>query len=1257
MNEFKSIEKIITSIRIWMRKYNPIILYKYISILSIHPSNQIFQIRFEFLLAVMTAIRMEEYQNTSLDYEEFCKFILKFKSKTDSFFIEDFTPFSQLKLIPYFFEKEKFFYFYGHTERTYELLRILEKLYILKTDKTYPEQVLIKNIFLQVLRFQTKILKKLVRIEESQENIESQIYLPTLDFYKEFEDLIIIEDVEVFDSNFILEFSKNEIDLKNNFRNILDGDFFNSLYLRFSDSEFMLILPSTQIEMLFKIFEDVIRRSKNNELEILIQHNLRKTLRDVNSSFFHISSGIETILNGKKESFPYPLDDIILYENTLILFKAIDLFGKNNLQEKLSECYNYLEDYIQLIKHEEKIFLKLFGPYFFEVPTEEVRIVRIIVYESINLSPEIFQFNFGTNSQITVFRLMDLISIFELTSSPLSFLKFLEEKYSFGRIFTFDNINIFAAFHHNNESLPSYGDVRMIIDPHMWSHFYNNHLHNKFQDSIYELVELEFPTKFNKIQRWNNKQNVYDCIDNRSLETAIIIKLDELLIWIINPRIQPPLLHEDLEFQMNVISPLYADYISRIEIEFRSLIKSYFSTNRHAIHLVPIKICPNSSEFTRFKKYYQQITEEDPIIVKSFLNKYYQLITMVFYDYKKWGKKFVDSISNDNCIYAIWQLICSIIEYFEPDLANEDVNNKTMEFIRNYLKENERDYFIESVPARNLNIKNYPSYEQFNPTDRERVLKEVESYLRDNHYKQEHLSPEESLELFNKIYKIFYEKLRVLISQFDISILYHAYKQLELIEGKRYLLLLESGIKNSTKLDNGYRNYFTKTYDELSSLSITQRFIIENILNFGIKGNRRINPFEYSYIQALALYLISISHLSDFSYIGLMEYTVNIKEFYKFDEIRTNSLFDYDTFKDFGLKSKLQGTRDFYKHILSISEIDQVNIDHPEEERILIENLENSFQSQFSFNFTNMMRLLWILSSADYSGKDISLFPIIISDKEDLICQIKIEFDKYYIDRPTFTGKKIKKIDDQEIQSILDFISLDFDTYQNEDMLFYLRSMKKKNKLAICPLVKTNGQLLFGREWCYASFQLWVRNIIAGNFPYKIDDQSEVAIALKDIHNLRDKYFEEECGNIAKEVLGDENVIIRLKNFKRISNILPRNPECGEIDLLAVNPEIKTFFIMEVKNYYPKIHPYDIKNEINRFIKNNKSDMKKLQKKEKFVIDNFNLFLDFFQIKDKHNWIFKKGFIVNYNFASAYVKDINVDFVFYDELDSYFRVS
>ena len=1253
-----SLTVLINSLKDWLYEYDPLELYKWIVILSIHPSNQKYQTRFEFLFAILISCESEEFKRKEIDYGNLTDFISKFKEDTDSIFfiIEDFHPYSQLKLIPYFYNREKYFFFHGQTERTYELLRILEKIYIFNINEDHPELSLIRELFIQMLKYQTTMLTKLVNIDESNVKQKSGIYMPSLNFFNEMEDIVKVEEEKILDSRFTLELGTIEEDLVTGFNKILYGGFFNKFYVKLSEIEYSLFLPHLHIEILFKIFEEIVKKSENYEiLEKLIEENLQNVLKDLFRRFFGIGELIKLVFNSKGEKISDEKDLIVLYENNLIIFNIVNLFSDKNISIGLENCYKRLNKTSQIIKNEPHLFLKFHKSYGYKVPVNDIRILKIILYESIDLSPKSIEFGFQTGIDMCVFSIMDLISIFELTLSPISFLNFIKEKYNSEKILTFDQINIFAAFHINNESLPAFGVNIITFDPHTWSDYYNNYLFNKYQDSIYELIEREFPNKFNKVKKWMDNQDLYECIDTRTLDSANIIKLENKLIWIINPVIRPNLTLEDMEFTMRVIGPLYADYLQRIIVSFEKLLKSYTTTNKYAILLVPKKICEDHPIFGRFKDYFSNVNEENPFIIKSFLNKQSKLISNVFYDYELWGEKFVDSTKNDNCKYAIKKLIYSIIEYFEPFSFKDEIKVKVEKYIEMNFIETDRDYFLDSIPARNLEIKSYQPYIKWNPTDQERVLKDVESYLRDNQVEQKHLSSEDSKELLNRIYKVFYKKLESVLSQYDINLLYNAYKQLELVEGKRHLLRLEAGMRSPSQLDDDYKDYFTKTYDEISKLSSTQRFIIENILKFGIKGDKKFNLIDYGYIQSLSYYLIEISQASEFSYTKLLEYTIDIKDYYKYDEVISTAIFDYKTFKEVEFSSKLEGTRDFYKNLKSESKIRIEDSKVSKKERLLIDNLENAFQSHFSFTFTNMMRVLSILSSLEYPRKDTSLFPLFLIKYENLTKLIQEEYMRQYENRPTFRGVIYGELKEEEIRLIIDHLSLNFHSYDEEDILIHLKLMKKKNRVTLCPLVRINENILFGKECCNVAFQLWKMNIFAGVFPYNISEVNEISKAINEIHSYEDKIFEEDCGEIVKEVLGKENYIFRLKNFQRISSTLPKYPECGEIDLIAVNQNTKTFFILDAKNYSLKLSPLDIQNQINRFIKSKKSDLKKLIKKEAFIETHLNVFLDFFHLSNNQDWKFKKGFIIKYNFPSAYVPNLKVDFIFQTDLEAYLK--
>ena len=1255
-SEKKKLKWIIDDIKNWMRQYEPVYLFKWIELLSIHPSNQKFQIRFDFLIALLSSIHIEEFKQKKLDHKALEKFIFKFKENSDSLFqrYEDFTPFSQLKLIPYFFNREKFFFFYGQLERPYEKLRILEKIFIFDTEEEHSEFNLIKDMFKQVLEYQTKLLIRMSKIKESNHKISSKIYIPSLKFYEDLEDLIMIGDDKVLDSRFVLKIGADQGSIIENFSEILGGGFFKKIYFQLSDKEFTLILPHLQIEVFFTIYEAIVNGSKIKEtMEKLIQDNLIKELGNLLKKFFGVRNFIKEIKNDKGKKITNKNDLIILRENNLLIFNLTNIFPELN---SISNCYENLKKVTELIKKERMVFLELYGSNGYLIPVHEIRILNIIIYEPLSISPKRIGFNFRTSMEISVYSLMDIISIFELISSPSTFLKFMEERYKSESFITFDQIDIFASFIINNESLPSFGGD-MIFLSHTWSHFYDTHLYNKYQDSIYELIEREFPGKFNIIKMWNDERELYECVDTRSFDSANIIKFEDNLIWIINPVLESPLTLEDLEIPIRVIGPLYADYMQRIINQFKEFLENYISTKRHALILIPEKICQNNPYYNQFKDHYLKVNLESPIIVKSLVYSQLKLISMVFFNDELFGEKFLDSTNNDNCKYAVRQLIYSIIENFEPNLSEYKKNLKTDEFIKKNFPNGPRDYFHESIRTRNADIKKYPPHLKLNLTDQQRILKEIESYLREQKIDKKHYNSIESKQLFNKIYSKFYKRLELLLSKYDISILYQAYKQLELVEAERQLIRIEAGMRMPSQLEDDYIEIFNQRYEELSKLSMTHRFIVENLLKFGIKGTEKFNTLDYGYVIALSFYLISISQFSDFIHNEIVEFTINIKDFHKFEEIISSSAFNYNTYKVVEFKNKLESSRDLYVSMKSESQRKNKAINASVKEKLMIENLENAFKSQFSFNFTNMMRTLSTLSTYNLELRDHSLFPLILTKKEELINNIQSNYEKQYRDLPTFTGDLINEISRDEIQSILNYLSLDFHTYDDTDNLLHLRLMKNKNRLTLCPLLKLDDQYLFGKESCNVAFNVWSYYVFNGMFPYKISEKSEISKALKNIHSHQDEMFEEECGRIALEALGKDRYILRLKNFQRISKNLPKFPESGEIDLLAVNPRTKTCFILDSKNYFLRLNPSNIKNEIHRFIDGSKSDLKKLLQKEEFVRLNFALFLEYFKIKDQYSWKFKKGFVIKHNFPSAYIPSIDADFIFQNELESYLKIT
>ncbi|KKN16395.1 hypothetical protein LCGC14_0976340 [marine sediment metagenome] len=1241
-----------------MKQYRPETLLKWIQTCSIYLGNQRYQLRFELLLAIILSMKDDDFECKELGYDDFKEFITNFKDKTNHIAIEDFYIFDQLNLVPYFYKKDRFFFFYGITERPYESLRIIDWIFLLPSKFSSIELSHIQQLFLQSLTFQTKLLAELKNeFANNSYNIDD-FQVPPQDFLEKFCCQFLVP-VSVSNDNFVLKLGESSFETLEDLKKLIEGDYFKHLYIKTSKEQYFM-LPQLQIELFPSIFLDIIINSSDIENQTFnILRNLISRFRLLCGRFFSPKNFIIAIGN-KTERFSMKIDLLILFEDFLLLFKLVNPLSKE-LSEGINEAHEILENCAKKIQNEEDIYLVGEENHSYRIPTKELHIITIIIFKSLGPGFHQIKLDFKTNFSEQIFSLKDLIAMFELLPSNISFIKYLQEREKYrNKLFNINGINILALYLMNNESIPDSGEQKMLLYPHFWIDYYTKHLFEKYKDNIYELVEKNYPYKYNYVKKWDEEQDLYECFDTYSLQGANIIKTENRLIWIFYPPQHQNLDLDDFRFAMQVVGPMYADYLQRILNPLNEILASYSRYKFHGLYLIPIQMCKNDPKVENFKEIWLKVNLDDPIIVKSFINSNFKLISLVFYDFELWCEKFKNSQKNDNCKYAISQFLRSIIDLFEAELVEQEKTFKTEEFFRMHFKDGEKDYLTIETPAWNPQISKYPPYQKTHQGDQEMVIKHVKAYFREKSIEKREYSPEESKNIYNKVYRFLYEKLREEISSYDLNLLLKAYAELELIEARRYRLLMETGMKSDELLDFNYLKYFRKGLGEIINLSSSTRFLIENILNIGLTGRKKINAIDYGYLQALSSYLVMISQRSDFTHSGVLDNLIQIKDHYKFDEIQEPTTFDYEAYIDKEFKGKIELSRNFLEiEVNQDMQNEKTNSILDDNERDLLTGLETAFLENFGFNFTDMMRVLFILGTSKVETKKQGFFPVIRIKTKDLVNEILKHYKTQFEKIQEISSSESSSITKTVIINIIDYLSLDFKSYKNEDILLQLKLLKKKERLTICPLIKLNkdDEIIFGHECCHVSFNLWRHFILSGVFPFPLSTNSSLSQALNLIHSYRDKSFEDLCGEYVKDVLGENNYILRLKKFNNISEDLPKFPACGEIDLLAINPANKIIFILDAKNYYLKLHPSDIKNQISKFLTKENSDFIKLKKKEQFVSENINLFLDYFKIEDKSEWKIKKAFVIKYNFQSIYVPNYDVDFVFEEDLKTYITKS
>lgn len=240
------------------------------------------------------------------------------------------------------------------------------------------------------------------------------------------------------------------------------------------------------------------------------------------------------------------------------------------------------------------------------------------------------------------------------------------------------------------------------------------------------------------------------------------------------------------------------------------------------------------------------------------------------------------------------------------------------------------------------------------------------------------------------------------------------------------------------------------------------------------------------------------------------------------------------------------------------------------------------------------------------------------------------------------------------LDKIIDFIVIDQKDVK-VDKVIPTQLFRDKKRLNLCPIYCNQGKYYFGNQMCIESSKFWTSKVSYGDFPYVIDDNSPVGKFMLEHRQQLDKELEKEAEKIISDELGENNYESNILNFKKLSRDFPRRPDCGEIDILALNRNIKTLFLFDAKNRRKSTTPYGVKCDIDEFLKGKKSYLSKIIKKEKFIKDNLVKVLEHFSVKDANGWQVKKAFIVKQNYQIAYHYKKAIDFVELENLNSYVR--
>ncbi len=1232
-----------------LKEFNFKEVFLWLQVTATHPGNLLYSSRFDALTALALSISEEEFRGNCFNREECKRLFDNVQEKYGKLFgrFEDFEPLDQLKLIPYFVKEKKYYFFYGGLERPYEYLRKFHNMYLRsKSDKQAKEIEQIEAVFGVSLEFQDKLLKTIQDKEESRIR-GNKVYVPTRAFFDDVVHVFKINDrqrqslrgMETLDAG---SFSENLPSLKDK---LLTCSLFESFRVRCAGNVEFFLWPGRHIETLFAFANKLIRKPGGiSEIGAVVHRNSVQLLKRFCAQFFTIRGVILDIYSAPpSDNLTEPIDMIgVVDGGKVILFKMVEPDYDLEITECIRNTVASLQGVRENIKKQDAVgFLRDDRPdKLAVVPTSVVEIFTIAVFQRTTLDTPIVHTSGITEDEHTrIFSIIDLQSMFEILSSPLSFLKFLRNEWELrgrSKVLSLDYLDKFIYYIENGESFGRQGiDVSvMYFASHSWSDYYNTRMHEKYSDRTYELIEKYFPGRFNYVRKVGDA--IYNVADTTFLDAGVAVKFGKGLILISLPsRLYYCEDHEvrSSEFLSNLYS-YYLDKLAESLSEFVDRHKIRFD-EFYNIWILPVSYVKRE-KINYLRPEISKVSAGNQVTAMTGRVKETLILrTCILYE-SDYLPEIFSGEDNSGERYCFGKLIRSLLRYYNPLVVESEIEGEVKKFLDQSMPLGIKAYSYEAHPVENPKADEYRSYEELNKAERARVDREIARFLANSEICPGEYSGKEAQNLLGSICEFIQEKLEGEISKYDERFLYYAYRQLEYIEGERQRKVAQAGLHMSkyTEFDVAQRNLEETMV--LGKAAVSVRLIVTTILKVGSNGKDIPDTEAWNYVHALSSGIQDISGMYECVRYDILPHTITISELFGVQYVKGEEAFDQYRFYRVEAEKRVDSAKERY------IKRDGSTKSKPEMSKDLhdfLERLDRAFESEYGFKYQDMLVLIYALGKCDIpSGIET---PLNIISEGTVLKYLK---NMIIEDCPS----------EECLRKILGFISLDFKSYQSDEKLFYAQLLRRKERLNLCPVIRVASEkYLYGNEMCLGATRLWSNFVREGSFPYRVDESSPIYAAIEKYRRRLDKKLERQAAEVVSEVLGQSNVEANIANFKRLSRNFPRKPACGEIDLLAVNKSSKRVYLLDAKNRPRRIRPYDIRQDIDTFLKGKKSYLRKLVAKERFVIENFAEVLKHFGINDIKGWKIRKAFVVAQHYQVAHYKTKSVDFVEVEGLKSY----
>jgi hypothetical protein len=1221
-------------IKKFFKRFSAIEVYLWLAVIGTHPNNQHYQSRFSFLINLLFSIPENEFQKRIPNREIFLFFFKKISELFSNIFvtIEDFEGFPQSSLIPLLHDGNKYYCFYGTLERPIELYTSFFDLYFYDTEISNNDIALLREVFIDSLNFQTAILIKISTLEER--NIEFDgVYVPTEIYFNEIGSLFLVESSIVANTYPLGCFNGIETrELLN--RSVGDSLFTQTVIYDTQYKRHYYLMPQLHIEALFLSGKSITQESLETKKQLHISYKQR--LVDLLNRFFRASNQIHgiflelTTINILDDNIDYA---VLVDSNKLFLFSAVDHSIDEDISDNLFISIESLSRVAKTVTSNDIIgILQPNGKTIVGYAGKRLEVFICPIFEPINFNFFARKSSEDPSGNLFMVSFMDLKAIFSKIDNPFNFLKFLREeenlKSRIHRQFLGEFIERFAYYLENDNAYFQSGQEMhaILFEPHSWHYKIMPELYEKSQDDTYEIIENKFPGFFDKIEK--REVNIYRMMNTSYIEGAYLIRWTDRNIWLLGQPGGLSMSFQEAQVTYDVLMMLFAEYLSTLQSEISKVLSREIGQQLdYKIVIISVNHAKNQNYYQFLKNKLSELSDTTPIVFDT--RKYgNQVRTTVIFNHEGLPNIFSQ---NDNFgeRFCLKGLIESI--YLYNSILKETATILAIDFINKFIPLGKRRYSIELLSHANRKLVDYNRPIQINSTDIAIINRKISQFLITNSYNPGEYKNEDAKKLIKAVFNFLQTYLETNVSGFHESLLPFAYTQLELSLGEIENSKLRTGMQAKGIVDFDIIDNQQKVDYKNSSLGANIKHVIHSLLKAGMKGDMHVMNENWSYLLAISSVLLELSYTFDNINFNLRGHILKIDANYILGNRVGEEIFDSFTYRQDRAVNAIDIAKQSHSKSYEVEELSETYA--PTDEMVI---LNEAFQKEFSFKYDDLMFVLISMRSIDW--RDGVYTPLVFITIDELINEIH--------------KAGMLNIAEEEIRLIIQFLSLNVGIYNAEFSLLPSNLMLFKERVSVSPFIRIKDKILFGREACYVSANFW-NSLVSGNIPFKLSKESLVQKAINALHKKIDLELEKEAEEKAKSILSDNFVEARILNFKRLSATFKPREDCGEIDVLCINPEIKTVFVLDAKNVNKKVSPYYIKKNIYDFILDEKSYHNKLLKKKSFVENNLQAILIYFKQNDFLNWKVKEAFITNNKHFAAYYIDTKVDFIEIEDMNRY----